>query len=1009
MNLSKSAIENHQFTNVVLAILILLGVVSFITMPRYEDPQVSPAASSIYVIYPGATPSDIEETVINPLEESLNELEDIKDIKGYARDGFGQIDIEFEAGSDPDDKYSNVSEKVNGIKSKLPDEVSEINIIKWTIANVKILQLALVSDTDEYSKMESEAENLQDILKKVSGVRSVNVTAYPEQQVRIDIDLEKLSKYKVPLSQIISILQSQNANIPGGEIDLGGKNFNIQTSGSFKNIKEIQNVVINSSNGKILYLKDIAKVYKSYEDTKYLARFNQKKAVFISADQKLGTNIFNVSDGMKEKIDEYKKTLPQTMKLETVFDQSESVQRRLNGFFINLLQGLLLVGFIMFFMVDFHTAIIVMSVIPISIIIGIGLLDLSNYGLEQMSIAGLVIALGLLVDNAIVVTENIARYIQLGLSNFEAAVKGTSQIAWPIVSSTLTTIFAFIPMMLMQDITGDFIRSMPITVSYTLLSSLMIALTLTPMLSKKYLNIKSISKEKKARKKLNNFISNTYKKRLRSALEHPKTILLTAIGVFLISLTLFPLVGISFFPKAEKPQFMIDINLPEGASISKTTEVAKYVEEILKSKPEVINFTTNIGHGNPRIYYNVVTKSNASNYAQILVELKKYKHNEFDNFISELRKDFSYYPGAKIEVKDFEQGPPIEAPIAIKIMGDNMAELRRISQDVEAIFKNTDGTINVNNPLGTTKTDLWININKEKASIFGVPIFEIDRTVRAAINGLNISTFRDANGKEYDIVVRSPQIDSSEFNKFDRIFVASMSGAQIPLKQLAKIEFQTSPLAINHYDLSRTVTITSDVIPNYSVNDVTNKIVNKLKKYPWAKGYSYYVGGELESRQQSFGGMAKAMIIAIVGIFGILVLQFKSYKQPFIVFSAIPLAIIGSIIALLITGNSFSFTAFVGLTSLVGIVVNNSIILVDYTNQLRKEGMNIIEALMTAGEVRFIPILLTTATTIVGLLPLTLGGGTMWAPMGWTIIGGLAISTFLTLIVVPVLYKIYSK
>ena len=1008
MNLSKLTLENHQFSIIIIFILLLLGIVSFFTMPRSEDPQVSPPAASIIVVYPGATPSDVEELVINPIEEALNELEDIKSIKSYARDSYGVIDIEFIAGSDADDKYSDVTQKVNSIKNKLPDEISDVDMMKWSISDVKILQIALISETAEYSSMEKEAEHLQDILKKISGVKSVQILAFPEQEIKVEINFERLSNFKIPLSQVIQVIQSQNVNIPGGEIDLGGKNFSVQTSGSFKNIKDIKNIIISSRAGGNIYLKDLANIYKSFEDEKHIAKFNQRRAIFITADQKTGTNIFDVSGELKNKLEEFKTTLPNSMKIETVFDQSISVKTRLNGFFINLLQGLFLVGLMMFLFVDLRTAIIVMSVIPISIVIGIGFLDLSNYGLEQMSIAGLVIALGMLVDNSIVVTENIARYISSGLSNFDAAVKGTAQITWPIISSTLTTVFAFIPMMLMQDVTGDFIRSMPITVTYTLFASLMLALTLTPLLSRKFMKASTISDKKAARKFVNKFIENVYKKRLSFALKNPKLIISIAVIVFLVSLTLIPYVGISFFPKAEKPQFMININLPEGSSLKKTKEFALRIEEILKVKNEVLNFTTNIGNGNPRIYYNVIGKRNAKNHSQIFVELKSYNYSEFNKFLSGLRNEFSKIAGAEIEVKEFEQGPPIEAPVAIKIIGENINELRKVSLDVEKIFKSTEGTININNPMGTSKMDLSVKINREKAAILGVPIVEIDRTIRASINGLSITKFRDENAKEFDVIIRSPVLGNSEFEKFDRIFVSSMSGEQIPLKQLAKIELTKTPLAISHFDLSRTVTITSDIVSGYSVNTITSTIMNKLENVPLKKGYSFHIGGERESQQESFGGMAKAMIIAIVGIFGILVLQFKSYKQPFIVFSAIPFAVIGSIVTLLLTGNTFSFTAFVGLTSLVGIVVNNSIILVDYTNQLKAEGMEVYDALIYASEVRFMPILLTTGTTIVGLFPLTIGGGTMWAPMGWTIIGGLLVSTVLTLIIVPVLYKLYS-
>lgn len=1009
MSLPKFAIENHQFSTIIVLILILLGVFSFFTMPRSENPQISPAGSTIFVVYPGANPTDIEKLVIKPIEEELNELEDIKAIKSTARNGIGVVEIEFLSGSDGDEKYSDVTQKINSVKDNLPDEVLEVDLFKWTISDVKILQIALVSKNTPFRELEKEAETLQDQLKVVAGVKKVELWAFPKQEVRIIPNFDRMVQHNISLTQLIGVLQSSNLNIPGGEIKLGGKDFSINTSGNFENLKEIENTIINYGSNKLLYLKDIADVKFSYEDQNYYARFNGERCVYVTVTQKSGTNIFTINDQLQDIIKKFDDNLTDRIKIKTIFDQSIDVAERLDGFFYNLLQGLILVGIIVILAVGFRASLIVLTVIPVSLIIGIGLVDLSGYGLQQMTIAGLVIALGLLVDNAIVVTENITRYMNMGYSKLEAAIKGATEISLAVVSSTVTTVLAFVPMMLMADDTGDFIRSMPIIVSFTLVASLWVSLSVTPYLSKKFYTDKSAKHESKTRKMLNKLIQTVYKKRLGFALEHPKSIIISSVLVFILSLGLFPLVGVSFFPKAEKPQFMININLPEGSSLDKTNEAAKYVESVLSEKDEVVSYTSNVGRGNPRIYYNVFSKRNAANHAQLFVQIRDFDFESFNEFLEELRAKFDLYPGAHIEVKDFEQGPPVEAPIAIKIIGDNIGRLKELSQKVENDFKNTEGTININNPLGTTKTDLHVNINRAKAAMYGVQISEIDKAVRALIAGLNISKFRDKEGKEYNIIVRGEDDNINKFEKFDHVYITSMSGAQIPLKQLARVEFEASPLEISHYDLSRTVTITSDIKASYSVNDVTNKIMAKLNKYDLPKGYSFYVGGELESQQKSFGGMAKALIIAIVGIFGVLVLQFKSYTQPLIVFSAIPLAIIGSIIALLITGYSFSFTAFVGLTSLVGIVVNNSIILVDYSNQLRNEGKELIEAIKQAAEVRFIPIILTTATTIGGLLPLTLAGGTMWAPMGWAIIGGLIVSTFLTLIVVPVLYKVYSR
>jgi multidrug efflux pump subunit AcrB len=597
----------------------------------------------------------------------------------------------------------------------------------------------------------------------------------------------------------------------------------------------------------------------------------------------------------------------------------------------------------------------------------------------------------------------------MGYSNKEAAIKGTSQIAWAVVSSTTTTVLAFIPIMMMQNITGDFIRSMPVTVIFTLSASLLISLILTPYLSTKFLKISDVQKERKMRVFLNHEIENRYRNTLDFGLKKPMIIVFISVIVFMVSLFLFPLVGVSFFPKAEKPQFIINIDTPDGSNLQRTDQIAEHVDSLLMKRPEIQHYAINVGHGNPRIYYNVIPKRNRSTHAQFFITLKERDLKTFNTLISDLRQQLNSIAGAKIEVKEFEQGPPLEAPVAVRILGNNLDVLKKISIDVENMILSTEGTINVNNPLSTSKTDIHVKINRDKAGFLGIPLVDIDKTVRAAVAGLSVSKFRDSEGKEYNMVIRLPFSGKIDYEDLDKIYVSSMSGAQIPLRQISNIQFKGSPMLINHYNLERNVTITSDVESQLSVDQVTKKIIAQLEKYDWPTGYHYSMGGELESREESFGGMAKAAVVAIIGIFAVLVLQFRSYTQPLIVFSAIPLAIIGSVIALLITGNSFSFTAFVGLTSLVGIVVNNSIILVDYTNQLRREGKDIVSALKEAGETRFIPIILTTATTIGGLLPLTLGGGTLWAPMGWTIIGGLFVSTVLTLLVVPVLYKVFSK
>ena len=1004
MKLPKLAIENHHFTIIIIVILLIFGINSFLTMPRSEDPQISIPGASVIVLYPGANPIDIENLVIDPIEKAINEIEDIRYLQSTSSNGLGSLSIEFYFGTDPDEKYSEIVEKVNGIRDTLPADVLSIDFNKWEVGNVNILQLALVSEETGYKEMEEEAEILKDSLEKISGIKRVELWAYPEQEVRISLDLERLALMNIPFSQVIYAIQSSNANIPGGSIDSMGRKYNIQTSGSYESIEDIKNTIISSIEQNIIYLHNVAEVYFSYEDRDYHARFNGRRAIFITASQKDNTNIFDIAEHIKVIISDFSSRLPNTMSLHYVFDQSGSVEKRFSDFFSNLLQGIALVGIMVFLGVGLRASSIVMMAIPISICIGIGFVHLSGYALEQLSITGLVIVLGILVDNAIVVTENVSRFIEMGLSRKEAAIKGGSQVGWAIVSATATTIFAFIPIIMMQNMSGDFIRSMPITVVFTLTVSLIIALTLTPYLSSFILKGGKIQKKSWIQKRLNIFIKTKYKDFLDWCLNHKKTVVSIAFILLALSIMLFPLIGVSFFPKADKPQFLINITAPIGSSIETTENAVNYIENILSELDSVEHYASSIGRGNPRIYYNEWSVYERSDYAQLFVQLKDNKLTTLKNTISFLREQTAFYPHANIEIKELEQGPPVEAPIAIILLMKDLDDLSLAAKDVENIFKQTSGVINVNNPLSNKNMDIHIRINREEAGILGLNLTDIDRAIRASITGLNVSIFRDNTGKNYDIVIYQERDGEPGIEDLEHVYITSVTGAQIPLLKVATPEFETSPIQIHHYNLDRSVTITADVMDNYNITEVTEEIIKQLDTY----NLPYHVSGEMESREESFGGMGIAIIIAMIAIFGVLVLQFRSFAQPFIIFSSIPLAFIGSIVTLFISGNTFSFTAFVGLTSLVGIVVNDAIILVDYANQLIRKGMNIDDALKEAGQIRFISIILTSATTIGGLLPLTLQGGTMWAPMGWTIIGGLLTSTLLTLIVVPVLYKIIT-
>ncbi|GAB5520825.1 MAG: efflux RND transporter permease subunit [Rhodothermales bacterium] len=1015
MRIPKLALDNYQFTLVLMLLLTLMGVVSLLTMPRLEDPTVNFPGVNVIAVYPGATPADVEQMVVDPIEEAINSLDDLKDIETRMQDGLAVIGPEFLHGTDPDKIYDDVSQAVNNLRGELPAELVRLEVQKISPQDVNIVQLALVSEDASYRELTRLVEDLEQQLERVSGVRAIETWAYPEEEVRISIDLEKMRPLGLTLSHVTQAIQASSANIPGGNVDAGTRRFNIRTSGDYESLDDIRRTVITAAGDRIVYLDDVADVDYAYADEAYMARVDGERAVFLSGTQRAGTNIFDVTDRMKAVMSDFETTLPENVRLVTVFDQAASVAYQVNGFFRNLLQGLLLVGLIALVALGFRAASIVLIAIPISIFMAINWLDLTGFALQQISIVGLVIALGLLVDNAIVVTENINRFLGQGLSRREAALQGTGQIGWAVVSSTATTVLSFVPMLMLQTGTGDFIRTMPLTVIYALGASLIVSLTLTPFLASRFLKSKP-SADTAPTKRPNVFqrtmqrvVDGPYRTALGGALRKPWLVLGTAIAIFVGSLALFPIVGVSLFPKAEKPLLMVDIDLPEGSALTRTDAVTRDVEAFLAEHPHVERYTTNVGHGNPRIYYNLFPKSETPTYSQIVVHLDSRDPAVASTTVRDLRDTFGRYPGADVQVSELLQGPPLNAPIAFRVTGDDLSVIETLAAQVEAIITQASGTINIDNPSSRRKTDLHVAINRDKAGLLGVPLVEVDQTVRASIAGTPVARFRDTDGEDYDVIVRLPIDSRPSLDDFDQISVASVTGARIPLRQIASIEFASGPSEIRHFELERNTLVTADVDEGYNVAEVTGRIIEQLDAMEWPAGYTYLVSGEQESREESFGGMGQALLIALLGIFGVLVLQFRSFSQPMIVFAAIPFAITGAVFALFLTGYSFSFMAFVGLTSLIGIVVNNSIILVDYANQLREQGASIVEAVREASATRFTPILLTTLTTIGGLLPLTLQNSTLWSPLGWAIIGGLAVSMLLTLFVVPVLYKLFTR
>lgn len=1008
MSLIKYPIKNYQFTMIMVLMIMLVAATSLLTMPRAEDPDMKAVSFPVIVVQPGTNPKDMEQLIVKPLEARFYALDDIKRIKTTINNSVAFFFVEFEYGTDYDDKYQELVRELNAATPELPENIYSMEVQKIDPTNVSVIQLALVSENASQTTIKELADKLKQDLEKVKALKEVEISGLPDQQIRIDIDQAKIAELGIPMNRIIQSVQSENQNIPAGSVIAGDKKFSVKTSGNYQQIDDIKNTIVASGQGKNITLKEVASVYPTFGTNNHITRLNGYKAVLINAAQKIGMNISDTQKEYQKVLDKFEQSLPDNVDMIVNFDQANNVNKRLSGLGIDFAIAIVLVLFTLL-PLGTRASLVVMIAIPLSLGLGVIAMNSFGYSLNQLSIVGFVVALGLVVDDSIVVVENIERWMREGYSRLEASIKGTEQIALAVLGCTVTLVIAFMPLVFMPEMAGEFIRSMPIAVITSVIGSMLIALLVVPFLSSKLLKPHEHEGGNAILRGMQNIIHKSYGVFLDKALKHPGRTTLIALAIFLGSLALIPVVGFSLFPPSEKPQFMIHISSELQDNIHTTNRISREIEKELKAMDDVKYFTTNVGKGNPRVYYNMQQGQENVSYADIFVQLHEdVKSSDKIQIIENLRKKWTPYLGAKVEVRNFEQGVPVISPVEIRIFGDNLDTLRSLAGKAELLLKNTPGAEYVNNPIKNNKTDIRVNINREKAMALGVPTSSIDQTIRVALAGFQVGTYSDPDkdDNDYDIIVSVPRAQDATLETLEGIFVDNVAGQAIPLSQLANLEFELSPANIYHIDKERTVSVNSFVQKGYNNDEVINAVIEQMDKFPFPAGYSYEMGGEVESREMAFGGFGTIILITVFMFIAVLILEFKTFKSTLIVLSVIPLGIVGAVLALLVTGNTLSFVATIGIVALAGIEVKNTILLVDFTNQLRREGTELNEAIEKAGEIRFLPIILTSLTAIGGLMPIAWSSNPLISPLAIVMIGGLISSTLLSRIVTPVVYKL---
>ncbi len=651
MKISRVVIDHSAFTLIALLILLLVGLLSFMTMPRSEDPQFDFSSVSVTVIYPGVSPEDLESLVVDPLEEEINALDDVKRIETNVRDGVVGLVVEFLYDTDPEDVFDDVQQTVTALRPSLPSGITDIDIRKLSPTEVNVLQLALVSEQSSYLKLEQLADDLKRGLERLTDVKRVRIWGVPRQQIEVALDWQRMAALGISAGQVAEALEQGSRNLAGGFVNAGSSRYSVTTSGDYSSLQQLRQSAIHADGHRIVQLQQIASVQPADAEDTHIARLNGQRAVFVTVTQRKSSNIFQLRQQIERLLKEYRAELPAAVSLEVAFDQAPSVDRQVNGFFDNLYQGLILVGLLVIAVLGFRSALVVMLAIPSSLLIAIGWLDLSGFGLQQMTIVGLIVALGLLVDNAIVLTESIGRAAQEGYVGMQAAYEGSRRVGWAVISGTLTTALAFLPMLLLPNNTGSFMRSMPATVMLTLFASLLVALTLSSLLAGRFLSGKK-RKLPPVQLGLQRFADTHYRKLLQGLISRPWWTLLLGLLILVFSVSLVPKVGVSLFPKAEKPLLLVDIELPQNSNIYKTGEVTAEVSDWISKQPSVAAVVENIGADNPRIYYNERPQRAVANQAQIMVKLEHYQTAAIAALINNWRDKFAAYPGARIFVKE---------------------------------------------------------------------------------------------------------------------------------------------------------------------------------------------------------------------------------------------------------------------------------------------------------------------------------------------------------------------
>ena len=1030
MKITNWALKHKTSVFVFLWIAIIGGLVAYSNLPVESFPQIKQPVVVVAAPYLGVAPSDMETLVAQPIENKLDELAKIKKMSSVSLEGYTNIIVEFEPDVDIDEAVRKVREKVDQAKPDLPADLDDPVIQEINFENIPIMFVSIVGD-QSLVRLKKIAEDLQDRFEQIPGVLDVNISGGLEREVQVEVNPARLQYYNIGLNDIIDAIRSENITIPGGALETANLKWTLRIPGEFETLEELKNLVVKTRKGQPIYLKDLADIRFGFKDQESFSRLDGKPSVTLSIQKRSGENIIRIADAVKQILEDYRDQFPRGTRYVILGDQSKDIRRMVSDLENNIIAGLLLVVLVLYFFMGTRNGLLVGVAIPLSMLISFVVLSVLGYTLNMVVLFSLILALGMLVDNAIVIVENIYRHYEEGTPLLRAAREATAEVGMPVVASTATTLLAFLPMVFWPGIVGEFMSYLPITLIITLSASLFVALVFNPVLSSSFLRLDDRLSQLPGDRFLH-WLLKHYERTLRWSLASPKkTLGLVAAGyIGMFILFAFFNHGIEFFPDLEPKQAIIKVEAPLGTRLETSDAIVREIERRIVDTPDMKHYVAEIGNASDNRFVVFGGGAGAPHKSKVTIDFleRHLRKQNTKRTLEQLKEKLQGIPGARIDVTKPQEGPPTGKAVEIRIQGEDFAVLESLADQVKRLIRDIPGLTELKDDHEKGRPELHVRIDREKAALMGLNTRKIASTVRTAIQGTEASEYRIGQD-EYDITVRF----TKEFRKhYEDLLNLTIfyEGKHYPLANFASIELASGLSSVNHVDGERVITVTADAVGRRSA-EVLRDVKARLSDFHLPAGYSLSYGGQDVEQREAQNFITRAFFIAVMLIFLVLATEFNSVSLPLVIMMSVLLSFFGVFFGLLVTFKPFGIIMTgIGIVSLAGVVVNNAIVLIDYIQQLRERGMEKVEAIVQGGKVRLRPVILTAITTILGLIPLTVGinidfiglfkgdfskfiqfgveSSQWWSGMGVAVIFGLFFSTALTLVVVPVMYYLVA-